>query len=228
MFTAGGQELSHRGKTILWASIGGFLLAVVVVLRLFSVWATTLPLDMPIHLDRKEAVNVPIKVRTPEFDTLAVVFSTAELPLFSVRKLSGGQIWENEQWVEYPPAPMSFAWKLSTPAGELLSEGQGSVGQEVTSYGTDQITRTVARLPVTPGDYRLQINVLTPDARFAEVSTRLALVAEGRGKTWQTSVAWWGSLLSGMLLIPVILICALVALYHFTRWRYGQPRIDSD
>jgi len=218
--------LSHKSKAIIWGSMGLSLLLLVVVLRLFFVWATTLPLDVPVRLDKGDTLDLPVKVRTLEFDTLAVVFSTGELPLFTVRKLSGGPIWENEQWVEYPPAPMTLAWKLLTPGGELLSEGQGDVGKELISYGSDEITRAVTRIPMQPGDYRLQVTVLNPDARFGEVATRLVFVAEGRGKTWQSGVAWWGSVLSGVLLIPLILICALLTLHHYTRWRYGAPTAD--
>ena len=218
--------MSHKSKLILWAGLAVTLLLAALGLRLFTVWATTLPLDVPVHLEKGETLDVPVEVRTLEFDTLAVVFSTAELPLFTVRKLSGGPIWENEQWVEYPPAPMTLGWKLLSPAGELISEGQGQVAQELTSYGSDQITRAVARIPMQPGDYRLQVTVLTPDARYAEQSTRLAFVAEGKGKTWQSAVAWWGSLLSGIVLIPLVFICALLALHHFTRWRYGAPSAD--
>lgn len=218
--------MSYKSKTFLWASIGGILLLFIVGLRLFSVWATTLPVDVPIRLDSKDELDLPVQIRTLEFDTLAIVFSTAELPLFTVRKLSGGQIWENETWVEYPPAPMTLQWKLSTREGDFVAEGEGSVGKELTSYGSNEITREVSHIPVAPGEYRLQVNVLTPDARFAEVPTRLAMVAEGKGRTWQSSVAWWGSLLSGMLLIPIVFICGLIALYHFTRWRYGTSTDD--
>ncbi|UCJ17656.1 hypothetical protein K5Q02_04545 [Pseudomonas sp. MM211] len=218
--------MSHKSKAILWASMGLSLLLLVVTLRLFSVWATTLPLDVPVRLDQDSTLEFPVKVRTLEFDTLAVVFSTGELPLYTVRKLSGGPIWENEQWVEYPPAPMTVAWKLLTPAGERVSEGQGDVGQELTSYGSDEITRAVARIPMEPGDYRLQVNVLTPDARFAEVATRLVVVAQGKGQTWQSGVAWWGAIISGVLLIPLMVICGLLTLHHYTRWRYGAPAAD--
>ncbi|WP_437882684.1 hypothetical protein [Pseudomonas sp. LRF_L74] len=218
--------MSHKSKTILWSGMGLSLLALVIALRLFAVWATTLPLDVPVRLDQGNTIDLPVKVRTLEFDTLAVVFSTAELPLYTVRKLSGGQVWENEQWVEYPPVPMTLAWKLSTPAGELLAEGQGSVAQELTSYGSEEITRFVAHIPLQPGDYRLQVSVQTPDVRFAEVATRLAIVAEGKGKTWQSSIAWWGSIISGVLMIPLAIICGLLALHHFTRWRYGAPSAD--
>lgn len=218
--------MSHKSKVILWAGMGLSLLLLIVVLRLFTVWATTLPLDVPVRLDQAGTLDFPIEARTLEFETLAVVFSTDELPLYTVRKLSGGPIWENEQWVEYPPAPMTLAWKLLTPAGELLSEGQGSVGKELTSYGSNEITRAVANIPMEPGDYRLQVNVLTPDARFGEVATRLAIVAEGKGKTWQSSIAWWGSIISGVLLIPLMVVCGLLALHHFTRWRYGAPAAD--
>lgn len=218
--------MSHKSKAILWAGLGLSLLLLVIVLRLFSVWATTLPLDVPIRLDEGATQDLPVKVRTLEFDTLAVVFSTDELPLYTVRKLSGGPIWENEQWVEYPPAPMTLAWKLLTPAGELVSEGQGSVGDELTSYGSNEITRAVSRIPVQTGDYRLQVSVLTPDERFGEVATRLVVVAQGKGQTWQSGVAWWGSILSGILLIPLMVICGLLTLHNFTRWRYGAPAAD--
>ncbi|TBU81221.1 hypothetical protein DNK06_08925 [Pseudomonas daroniae] len=218
--------MSHKSKAILWAGMGLSLLLSVVVLRLFSVWATTLPLDVPVRLDEGATLDLPVKARTLEFDTLAVVFSTGELPLYTVRKLSGGPIWENEQWVEYPPAPMTLGWKLLTPAGELLSAGQGDIGQELTSYGSDEITRAVARIPMEPGDYRLQVTALTPDARFAEVATRLVFVAQGKGETWQSGVAWWGSIISGVLLIPLMVICGLLTLHHFTRWRYGAPAAD--
>nr|WP_312231032.1 hypothetical protein [Pseudomonas sp.] len=218
--------MSHKCKAVLWGSAGLSLLLLVVALRLFFVWATTLPLDAPVRLDKGETVELPVKVRTLEFDTLAVVFSTGELPLFTVRKLSGGPIWENEQWVEYPPAPMTLAWKLLTPAGELASEGQGSLGEELTSYGSDQITRAVARIPMQPGEYRLQVQVRNPDPRFGEVDTRLAFVAAGKGQTWQSGVAWWGSILSGVLLIPLVIICGLLTLHHFIRWRYGEPAAD--
>jgi hypothetical protein len=218
--------LSHKGKAVLWGSAGLSLLLLVVALRLFFVWATTLPLDAPVRLDQGETVELPVKVRTLEFDTLAVVFSTGELPLFTVRKLSGGPIWENEQWVEYPPAPMTLAWKLFTPAGELVSEGQGSVADELTSYGRDEITRAVARIPLQPGDYQLQVKALTPDARFGEVKTRLVFVAAGKGQTWESGVALWGSIISGVLLIPLVIICGLLTLHHFVRWRYGAPAAD--
>lgn len=88
---------SFKSKAILWGSFGLSLLLSVVMLRLFSLWATTLPLDVPVRLDQGSTLDLPIKVRTLEFDTLAVVFSTGELPLYTVRKLSGGPIWENEQ-----------------------------------------------------------------------------------------------------------------------------------
>ncbi|MBD9655248.1 MULTISPECIES: hypothetical protein [unclassified Pseudomonas] len=218
--------MSHKSKALLWGGVGLSLLVLVVAFRLFFVWATTLPLDAPVRLDKGETVELPVKVRTLEFDTLAVVFSTGELPLFTVRKLSGGPIWENEQWVEYPPAPMPLAWKLLTPAGELVSEGQGSLGEELTSYGSDQITRAVARIPMQPGEYRLQVQVRNPDPRFGEVDTRLAMVAAGKGQTWQSGVAWWGSILSGVLLIPLVIICGLLTLHHFIRWRYGEPAAD--
>ncbi|WP_070885703.1 hypothetical protein [Pseudomonas argentinensis] len=218
--------MSHKSKAILWGSVGLSLLLLVVALRLFFVWATTLPLDAPVRLDKGETVELPVKVRTLEFDTLAVVFSTGELPLFTVRKLSGGPIWENEQWVEYPPAPLTLAWKLLTPAGDLVSEGQGSLGAELTSYGSDEITRAVAQIPMQPGDYRLQVRVLDPDGRFGEVATRLAFVAPGKGQTWETAVAWWGSVLSGVLVIPLVIICGLLTLHHFVRWRYGAPSAD--
>lgn len=218
--------MSHKSKAIVWGSMGLSLLLLIVVLRLFTVWATTLPLDVPVRLDRGDTLDLPVKVRTLEFDMLAVVFATDELPLFTVRKLSGGPIWENEQWVEYSPATMTLAWKLLTPAGELLAEGQGNVGQELVSYGSDEITRAVMRIAMEPGDYRLQVTVATPDARFGEVATRLVFVAEGKGKTWQSGVAWWSSVLSGVLLIPLVLICGLLTLHHFTRWRYGTPTAD--
>lgn len=218
--------MSHKSKAILWGSIGLSLLLSIVGLRLFTVWATTLPLDVPVRLDKGETLELPVKVRTLEFDMLAVVFSTGELPLFTVRKLSGGPIWENEQWVEYPPAPMTLAWKLFTPGGELVSEGQGEVGKELVSYGSDQITRAVARIPMEPGDYRLQVRAATPDPRFGEVATRLVFVAEGKGRTWQSGVAWWSSIISAVLLIPLVLICGLLTLHHFTRWRYGAPSAD--
>lgn len=218
--------MSHKSKAILWGSMGLSLLLLIVGLRLFTVWATTLPLDVPVRLDKGETLELPVKVRTLEFDMLAVVFSTGELPLYTVRKLSGGPIWENEQWVEYPPAPMTLAWKLFTPAGELVSEGQGEVGKELVSYGSDEITRAVSRIPLEPGDYRLQVRAATPDPRFGEVATRLVFVAEGKGKTWQSGVAWWSSMLSGVLLIPLVLICGLLTLHHFTRWRYGAPSAD--
>lgn len=218
--------MSHKSKALLWGGLGLSLLVLVVAFRLFFVWATTLPLDAPVRLDQGESVELPVETRTLEFDTLAVVFSTAELPLFTVRKLSGGPIWENEQWVEYPPAPLTLAWKLLTPSGELLSEGQGSLGDELTSYGSDQITRAVARIPMQPGDYRLQVQVLNPDARFGEVDTRLVFVAAGKGQTWQSGVAWWGSIVAGVLLIPFVIICGLLALHNFIRWRYGEPAAD--
>jgi hypothetical protein len=211
---------------ILWASVGLSLLLLIVVLRLFATWATTLPLDVAVRLDKADPLDLPVKVRTLEFDTLAVVFSTDELPLYTVRKLSGGPIWENEQWVEYPPAPMTLEWKLLMPSGEQLSQGQADVGRELTSYGSNEITRMLAHVPVQPGDYRLQVKVLTPDARFGEVATRLVMVAEGKGKTWQSSIAWWGSILSGVLMIPLVVICGLLTLHHFTRWRYGAPAAD--
>lgn len=218
--------MSHKSKAILWASVGLSLLLSVIALRLFSVWATTLPLDVPVRLDEGATLEFPVKARTLEFDTLAVVFSTDELPLYTVRKLSGGPIWENEQWVEYPPAPMTLAWKLRTSAGELVSAGQGDVAQELTSYGSNEITRAVSHIPMEPGDYNLEVNVLTPDARFGEVATRLVIVAEGKGRTWQSNVAWWGSIISGVLLIPLMVICGLLTLHNFTRWRYGVPAAD--
>lgn len=218
--------MSHKSKMTMWASICGLLLLTLVGLRFFTVWATTLPLDVPIRLDQHEVIEHPITVRTPEFDMLAVVFSTAEHPLFTVRKLSGGPIWENEEWVEYPPLPMTLGYRITTPDGKLVTEGQGTINQELTSYGSDEITRAVASVPLEPGDYLLRLEVLTPDARFAENATRVAFVAEGRGKTWQSSVAYWGALFSGLVLIPLAFICLLITLFHFSRWRYGPSRPD--
>lgn len=178
-------------------------------------WITQPPLDVPLALDTEQHIDQLIEIRAPDYRHLVVRFERDGWQDPSVP----GNGHDAQQW-----PPVLLHWRLLTRDGSLVSEGSGSTGQ-VASYNGEYVSHSLGSLgyPQPSGTWRLQVQVVSPQAVYGKVKAHLELDAYSKTATdWRFELLFWGAIVNDLLLWPLIGLGCLVTLGLAVHWRRSQ------
>jgi hypothetical protein len=186
---------------------------------LFPIWSkaiTKQPLDVPIALSPKGSVDTAVRVLIPEVYELNLVFERAGHQYEELTALLG--TWGYRDGKPIPSGVrVPMRWSLANSStGAVVAAG------EIDSFGSSawsaaNVYRKLAGISVPPGNYKFNAQVLRDVPELAQIKSRLAMkLRPTASSTWQTSLVWWGSLASFLLVWPAIAVLSLLLL-----WRAG-------
>ena len=209
-----------------------FALAVFAVLLLarigFEFWARSVsapPLDVPIAISAKGAVDQRIRIRVPDRYTLALDFHADERGFsYLDGLLDEAKLPPNDE-VIYHGMRVPLRWSLrETVGGLIVAEGETETSGK-SSSSSDSITQNVGALAVKPGDYRLQARILHDLPELAGIDARLTMRLHPKSVgSWQTSLAWNGRLAT-LLVDPLLLLLGLFLLWRWIRFGIAAKRL---
>ncbi|MDB5598882.1 MAG: hypothetical protein JWN71_926 [Xanthobacteraceae bacterium] len=188
------------------AALVGWLIA-------FDLWEralTTPPLDEPISLSAKAAVDKMIRVRLaatymPEF-------------VFGVDRASYA---EGQKRLRDPGGvAVPIVWSVTDLAGSVVAsantETTGMIG-----WSFDRLFRQIApSIRMEPGEYRFRAEIQRDVPELRQFPTRISLRLPGNASFgWQSDVIFWGNHLNLFLVAPVTFVLLLLLGWRLLRRR---------
>ncbi len=176
-------------------------------------WITATPLQAPIALAAGAVVEREVAIRVPEHYRLQLVFESDRLPRDGLRALL-----ENRTCPGCGGVPLR--WSFVDERGRVAAAGSTDT-MGVTAWSASAFYRDVAPVRLAVGRYRFRAEVPREVPGLREVRASVALHGIPKASsTWQITLAWWGSLLTPLLVVPLLGLLAVYLLW--SRWRWSR------
>ncbi|UVE16325.1 DUF5625 family protein [Pseudomonas sp. LS44] len=205
------------------------LLAVLSIAILWSVlftiwtkWIRTIPLNEEITLIAGSTIEKEVRIVIPELYRVNFLFDRTGAPDKDLRSLVGN--WGALRGKVIPSGviiPIQWSLHSSKNGAVVATDTINSFGSA--GYTSNNFYRPAGHFKAPTGRYFFKATILRDVPEFKNIKTRISLEPiPGFSSTWQLTLAFWGDIVTVLLVLPIALVLGLLLLWRASRAFYAR------